>query len=86
MKIKWMLIGASLSLAAISAPAVAAAPGFGGRLEPVRYVRVYTCTARSPSAYGYWHSNSLSLSKRRALQECAIRTPRNQRCYITVCI
>jgi len=47
---------------------------------------VYTCTARSSNgSWGYWHSNNLATSKRGALRECAIHTPSNLVCRITVC-
>ena len=42
------------------------------------------CTARSPYASG-WGQGSLNYARRRALQECAIRTPRGYTCYITSC-
>jgi hypothetical protein len=43
------------------------------------------CRADSPSAYGWATRYSLWAAKRRALYECAIRTPRYQTCYITSC-
>ncbi len=42
------------------------------------------CTARSPYASG-WGSGHLNYARRRALAECAIRTPRGYTCYITSC-
>ena len=42
------------------------------------------CVARSPYASG-WGQGSLSYARRRALHECAIRTPRGYTCYITSC-
>ncbi len=46
----------------------------------------WSCRADSPSAYG-WSSNyySLNAARRRALNECAVRTPRGQVCRITYC-
>jgi hypothetical protein len=47
----------------------------------------WICQARSPTgAWGRgWHNYSLSYARRRALAECAIRTPRYSRCYLTGC-
>lgn len=42
------------------------------------------CEARSPYATG-WGSGSLNYARRRALAECAVRTPRGYTCYITGC-
>jgi hypothetical protein len=42
------------------------------------------CYASSPSAYG-WGSGSRSYAFRRALAECAVRTPRYQTCYVRYC-
>jgi len=42
------------------------------------------CTARSPYASG-WGQGNLNYARRRALHECAIRTPRGYTCYITSC-
>ena len=43
------------------------------------------CRAESPSAYGWARNDSLSAARRRALRECAVRTPRYQTCYIRYC-
>ena len=43
------------------------------------------CFARSPSASGWATSSSRSYAIRRALRECAIRTPRYQTCYLRYC-
>ena len=32
-----------------------------------------------------WHTSSLNFAKRRALVECAVRTPRNRTCFIRWC-
>ncbi len=46
----------------------------------------YKCRATSPSAWGQgWHTHSLGYAQRRALSECAMRTPRNQVCRIVWC-
>ncbi|MCB1548702.1 MAG: hypothetical protein KDJ41_12835 [Hyphomicrobiaceae bacterium] len=46
----------------------------------------YYCRARSPSAWGAgWHNYDLGYARRRALRECAARTPRHQVCRITFC-
>jgi hypothetical protein len=42
------------------------------------------CEARSAYAYG-WGQGSLSYARRRALSECAVRTPRGYYCRITRC-
>ncbi len=42
------------------------------------------CRADSPSAYG-WGTGGYNYARRRALAECAVRTPRYQTCYITSC-
>lgn len=42
------------------------------------------CQARSRYATG-WGSGTLTNARRRALYECAIRTPRGYTCYITRC-
>jgi hypothetical protein len=43
------------------------------------------CRADSPSAYGWGRNDSRSAAIRRALRECAVRTPRGQVCRITYC-
>ena len=43
------------------------------------------CYASSPSAYGYGVNSSRRAAVRRALAECAVRTPRYQTCYIRYC-
>ena len=43
------------------------------------------CRAESPSAYGWGTSNSQGVARRRALAECAVRTPRRQTCYVIYC-
>jgi hypothetical protein len=43
------------------------------------------CYASSPSAYGWGQSDSRSYAQRRALAECAVRTPRYQTCRIRYC-
>ena len=43
------------------------------------------CRAESPSAYGWGSSGSQGVARRRALAECAVRTPRYQTCYIIYC-
>lgn len=45
----------------------------------------WSCRARSPSAWGWGSSASLSNAQHRALFECARRTPRHQTCYIRAC-
>jgi hypothetical protein len=36
-------------------------------------------------AWGWGASSSLSAARRRALAECAIRTPRGHMCYVSFC-
>jgi hypothetical protein len=43
------------------------------------------CVARSPSARGWATSDSRSYAIRRALAECAVRTPRYQTCHLRYC-
>ena len=43
------------------------------------------CSADSSSAYGWGRSYSQGEARRRALWECARRTPRYQTCYISYC-
>lgn len=46
----------------------------------------YECRATSPSAWGQgWHTHSFGYAKRRALGECAARTPNYQVCRIVWC-
>ena len=58
-------------------------PGYA-KLQPAA-VRAHSCVARSRVAVGYWTSTSLALSRRRALVQCAVRTPRGFNCFITGC-
>jgi hypothetical protein len=43
------------------------------------------CVARSPSATGWATNSSRARAVRRALRECAVRTPRYQTCYLRYC-
>ena len=52
-------------------------------VSPTKAEAAY-CEARSPYASG-WGSGHINYARRRALQECAIRTPRGYTCYITHC-
>jgi hypothetical protein len=47
----------------------------------------WVCRAASPTgSWGTgWHNYSLGYARRRALAECAVRTPRGFVCYITGC-
>jgi len=47
----------------------------------------WACVAQSATgSYGWGsHPTSLAYARRRALVECAVRTPRYARCYITSC-
>ncbi|MAX56885.1 MAG: hypothetical protein CL537_15460 [Alcanivoracaceae bacterium] len=46
----------------------------------------WRCDAASPSAWGWGSSSSRSTAVSIALQECAIRTPWGQACYIQRCV
>ena len=59
----------------------AAVMGFVGSAQ----AHAWYCTASSPSASGWATSDSRSWAVRRALRECAVRTPRYQTCYIRYC-
>jgi hypothetical protein len=53
---------------------------------PVDAEAAWVCNAKSRSAWGTgWHTNSRRYAVRRALAECAIRTPRGQVCRIISC-
>ena len=44
------------------------------------------CRAESGTgAYGWGQNNDMGTARRRALYECAVRTPRNSRCVIRYC-
>jgi hypothetical protein len=46
----------------------------------------WTCHARSPTgSWGWGSAGSIPAAQRRALYECAIRTPRGYVCRITRC-
>lgn len=46
----------------------------------------WTCRATSPTgSWGWGSSGSLSAAQRRALWECAVRTPRGYTCRISRC-
>jgi hypothetical protein len=64
-----------MALALISASVVTALPS-----------EAYACYCEARSAYAWaWGSGSCSYAKRRALAECAKRTPRGYWCYVTFC-
>jgi|SRR5579872_6954267 len=89
------------ALAALCAASAQASPGAarldpglyspGGSdaptLQSARTIRVhvYTCTARSQFAYGYWTAAYLAVARQGALVQCAARTPRGFLCRITRC-
>jgi hypothetical protein len=47
----------------------------------------WVCYARGDTGATGWgsHPYSLSYARRRALAECAVRTPRGSMCYLTGC-
>jgi hypothetical protein len=47
-------------------------------------MKAWYCFASSPSASG-WATGSLNAARSAALAQCAVRTPRNQTCYIRYC-
>lgn len=68
-----------LAIAAIAAAAFSAT----SIVSPTTAEAAY-CTARSPYASG-WGQGNPNYARRRALAECAARTPRGYTCYITSC-
>ncbi|MDI3324302.1 hypothetical protein QKW35_07920 [Pontibacterium granulatum] len=60
----------------------AALLGFGMVSAPAM---AWECTAASPSAWGVGYSAYRGTAARIALNECAIRTPWGQACYIQQC-
>jgi hypothetical protein len=64
--------------------AILAAGAFALVLVPTQASAWY-CRADSPSAYGWGENYSRAAAARRALRECARRTPRYQTCRITYC-
>jgi len=71
-RIKQLLSAAAL--AAVLAPALASDAS------------AWTCHARSPTgSWGWGSAGSIPAAQRRALYECAVRTPRGYVCRITRC-
>lgn len=68
-----------LAIAAVAATAFTAVSFVAPSSAEAAY-----CEARSRYASG-WGSGHISYARRRALQECAARTPRGYTCYITGC-
>ncbi len=68
----------------LAAAAIALAAFVGHSFVTPTAAEAAYCTARSPYASG-WGSGNLNYARRRALHECAIRTPRGYTCYITSC-
>lgn len=72
------IIGALGSLAIVAAGFLALSS------EPAKAQSVtYTCEAASPYATGYWTAQDGNYACRRAVYECAIRTPVGFTCYVT---
>jgi hypothetical protein len=88
------LAAAALAAGALGGASLAATPGGfdAGVYRPasdapkleLAYHRRY-CIARSPVAYGYGLSASLVTARALALANCAVRTPRGMRCFVTSC-
>jgi hypothetical protein len=53
-------------------------------LQQAAYRR-HTCIARSRTAVGYWTTTTVAGAKLGALRQCAVRTPRGLRCFVTSC-
>lgn len=71
-------IGKALAVAAVGMSAIAMSPSEAA---------AWTCGARSPTgSWGVGWSYSIRRARRIALYQCAIRTPRRYRCYITYCV
>jgi len=68
-----------LAIAAITAAAFSATSFVSPSTAHAAY-----CEARSAYASG-WGSGHISYARQRALNECAVRTPRGYTCYITGC-
>lgn len=68
----------------LAAAAIAFAAFAGSSFVTPSTAEAAYCTAASPYATG-WGQGSLNYARRRALYECAIRTPRGYTCYITSC-
>jgi hypothetical protein len=66
------------------AAAIAVAAFAGSSFVTPSSAEAAYCTARSAYASG-WGEGNLNYARRRALRECAIRTPRGYTCYITSC-
>jgi hypothetical protein len=66
------LVAATMGVAVAPAPASAQV-----------YVPTITCEARSPYAYGIWQHVNGNYACKRALEECAARTPYGSVCYVT---
>lgn len=67
--------------------AVASIALSGLALIPTEASARWVCRASSPTgSWGVgWHTRSRSYAVRRALAECAIRTPSYSRCYLRRC-
>jgi hypothetical protein len=66
--------------------AVLALAAAGGMIALTASASAYECRATSPSAWGQgWHTHSYGYAQRRALGECAARTPNYQVCRIVWC-
>ena len=48
--------------------------------------RAYKCIARSRTSSGWEVATTLAGARLGALRQCAVRTPRGLRCYITSCL
>ena len=66
---------------------VTAAFLFAGAMIAIDTSEAYAwyCKAESRNSYGWALNYNLDTAKRRALWECARRTPRRQTCYIVNC-
>ena len=71
-----------LSLVAVAALTLAAALASTSDAS----ARAAKCVARSRTSSGWYVAPTLAGARLGALRECAVRTPRGLRCYITSCI
>lgn len=69
----------------LAVAAIAAATFTTGSFVSPSTAEAAYCEARSRFASGWGSSGSINRARRRALYECARRTPRGYTCYITHC-
>jgi hypothetical protein len=73
-------------IAAVAALATVIGISMAATATPVSaqtYTGRIVCEARSPSAFGYGVNHNGAAACQRALNECSVRTPSYQVCYVT---